>query len=125
MRSINRHVNLIFRMGERFLNGELAGSDISGRTAPLPELRDGEARNPAALATKPLHQLFFCSRRNTVEKVQCGFYSEMTVRHFYETLSERRPMEGDVSTRAREIRPMKGAFTDGYRLRSMPTPVIP
>jgi DNA-binding MarR family transcriptional regulator len=51
MRSINRHVNLLFRMGERFLNRELAGSGISSGTAPLLlELRDGEGRNPVALA---------------------------------------------------------------------------
>jgi len=51
MRSINRHVSLLFRMGERFLNRELAGSGISSGTAPLLlELRDGEARNPASLA---------------------------------------------------------------------------
>jgi hypothetical protein len=35
MWSINRHVSLVFRMGERFLNRELAGSGISNRTAPL------------------------------------------------------------------------------------------
>ncbi len=51
MRSINRHVSLLFRMGERFLNRELAGSGISSGTAPLLlELRDGEARNPITLA---------------------------------------------------------------------------
>ena len=51
MRPINRHVSLLFRMGERFLNRELAGSGISSGTAPLLlELRDGEARNPVALA---------------------------------------------------------------------------
>ena len=51
MRSINRHVSLLFRMGERFLNRQLAGSAISSGTAPLLlELRDGDARNPAALA---------------------------------------------------------------------------
>jgi DNA-binding MarR family transcriptional regulator len=51
MRSINRHVSLLFRMGERFLNRELAGSAASSGTAPLLlELRDGEARNPVALA---------------------------------------------------------------------------
>jgi len=51
MRSIKRHVSLLFRMGERFLNRELAGSGISSGTAPLLlELRDGEARNPVTLA---------------------------------------------------------------------------
>ena len=51
MRSINRHVSLLFRMGERFLNRELAGNGISSGTAPLLlELRDGEARSPVALA---------------------------------------------------------------------------
>jgi DNA-binding MarR family transcriptional regulator len=51
MRSINRHVSLLFRMGERFLNRELAGSGISSGTAPLLlELRDGAERNPASLA---------------------------------------------------------------------------
>ena len=51
MRSINRHVSLLFRMGERFLNRELAGSGISSGTAPLLlELRDGKACNPVALA---------------------------------------------------------------------------
>jgi DNA-binding MarR family transcriptional regulator len=51
MRAINRHVSLLFRMGERFLNSELAGSGISSGTAPLLlEIRDGEDRNPVALA---------------------------------------------------------------------------
>jgi len=51
MRSINRHVSLLFRMGERFLNRRLAGSGISSGTAPLLlELRDGAERSPAALA---------------------------------------------------------------------------
>lgn len=51
MRSINRHVSLLFRMGERFLNRELEGSGISSGTAPLLlELRDGENRNPVAIA---------------------------------------------------------------------------
>jgi DNA-binding MarR family transcriptional regulator len=51
IRPINRHVSLLFRMGERFLNRELAGSGISSGTAPLLlELRDGEVRNPVALA---------------------------------------------------------------------------
>ncbi len=51
MRSINRHVSLLFRMGERFLNRKLAGSGISSGTAPLLlELRGGEDRSPAALA---------------------------------------------------------------------------
>jgi DNA-binding MarR family transcriptional regulator len=51
MRSINRHVSLLFRMGERFLNRSLAGSGISSGTAPLLlELRDGGDRNPVALA---------------------------------------------------------------------------
>jgi DNA-binding MarR family transcriptional regulator len=51
MQSINRHVSLLFRMGERFLNHRLAGSGVSSGTAPLLlELRDGGDRNPAALA---------------------------------------------------------------------------
>lgn len=51
MRSINRHVSLLFRMGERFLNHRLAGSGVSSGTAPLLlELRAGGERNPAALA---------------------------------------------------------------------------
>jgi DNA-binding MarR family transcriptional regulator len=51
MKPINRHVSLLFRMGERFLNRELAGSGVSSGTAPLLlELRGGENRNPAALA---------------------------------------------------------------------------
>jgi DNA-binding MarR family transcriptional regulator len=51
MRSINRHVSLLFRMGERFLNRELAGSGISSGTAPLLlELRDGKDRSPVAIA---------------------------------------------------------------------------
>ncbi len=51
MRPINRHISLLFRMGERFLNRELAGSGISSGTAPLLlELRAGESRSPAALA---------------------------------------------------------------------------
>lgn len=52
MRPINRHVSLLFRMGERFLNHALEGSGISSGTAPLLlELRDGESRSPVALAT--------------------------------------------------------------------------
>jgi DNA-binding MarR family transcriptional regulator len=51
MRPINRHVSLLFRMGERFLNRELAGSSLSSGTAPLLlELRDGGNRSLAALA---------------------------------------------------------------------------
>ena len=51
MRSINRHVSLLFRMGERFLNRELADIGISSGTAPLLlELRAGAGRSPAALA---------------------------------------------------------------------------
>jgi DNA-binding MarR family transcriptional regulator len=51
MHPINRHVSLLFRMGERFLNHALAGSGISSGTAPLLlELRDGESRSPVALA---------------------------------------------------------------------------
>ena len=51
MRSINRHVSLLFRMGERFLNRKLAGSGISSGTAPLLlELRDGDQHNPVAIA---------------------------------------------------------------------------
>jgi DNA-binding MarR family transcriptional regulator len=51
VRSINRHISLLFRMGERFLNRKLAGSGISSGTAPLLlELRAGEGRSPAALA---------------------------------------------------------------------------
>jgi DNA-binding MarR family transcriptional regulator len=51
LRSINRHVSLLFRMGERFLNRELAGSGISSGTAPLLlELRDGGNSNPVAIA---------------------------------------------------------------------------
>ena len=51
MHPINRHVSLLFRMGERFLNRKLAGSGISSGTAPLLlELRDGGDRSPAALA---------------------------------------------------------------------------
>ncbi|GAP18864.1 MarR family winged helix-turn-helix transcriptional regulator [Levilinea saccharolytica] len=51
MRSINRHVSLLFRMGERFLNRRLAGSGITSGTAPLLlELRGGEGRSPAALS---------------------------------------------------------------------------
>ena len=50
MRPINRHVSLLFRMGERFLNHELASSGLSSGTAPLLlELRDGGNRSPAAL----------------------------------------------------------------------------
>ena len=52
MRSINGHVSLVFRMGERFLNRELVGNSISSGTAPLLlKLRDGEAPNPVALAS--------------------------------------------------------------------------
>lgn len=52
MPPINRHVSLLFRMGERFLNRKLAGTGISSGTAPLLlELRDGGERSPVALAT--------------------------------------------------------------------------
>ena len=51
MRPINRHVSLLFRMGERFLNRELAGSGLSSGTAPLLlELRDGGNRSLVAIA---------------------------------------------------------------------------
>jgi DNA-binding MarR family transcriptional regulator len=51
MRAINRHVSLLFRMGERFLNRKLAGSGVSSGTASLLlELREGGACNPAALS---------------------------------------------------------------------------
>ena len=51
MKPINRHVSLLFRMGERFLNRELAGSGVSSGTAPLLlELRDGGNRHPVAIA---------------------------------------------------------------------------
>lgn len=51
MRPINRHVSLLFRMGERFLNRELAGSGLSSGTAPLLlELRDGKDRSLVAIA---------------------------------------------------------------------------
>lgn len=51
MRSINRHVSLLFRMGERFINQRLEEIGVSSGTAPLLlELRDGGDRNPAALS---------------------------------------------------------------------------
>jgi DNA-binding MarR family transcriptional regulator len=51
MRSINRHVSLLFRMGERFLNRKLAGSGVSSGTAPLLlELRYKSGCTPSALA---------------------------------------------------------------------------
>jgi hypothetical protein len=51
MRSNNHHVSLLFRMGARFLNHELAGSGISSGTAPLLlELRASGERAPVALA---------------------------------------------------------------------------
>lgn len=51
MPPINRHVSQLFRMGERFLNRQLAGSGITSGTAPLLlELRDGAERSPGALA---------------------------------------------------------------------------
>ncbi len=51
MRSINRHVSLLFRMGERYVNRQLAGSDVSSGTGILLlELRDGGDRSPSALA---------------------------------------------------------------------------
>lgn len=51
MRPINRHVNLVIRMGERFINRKLAGTGVSSGTAMLLlELRDGGDRNPTALA---------------------------------------------------------------------------
>jgi len=51
IRSINRHVSLLFRMGERFLNREMAGSGISSGTAPLLlELRDAGNSTPVTIA---------------------------------------------------------------------------
>lgn len=51
MRSINRHVSLLFRMGERYVNRQLAGSGVSSGTGILLlELRDGGDRSPSALA---------------------------------------------------------------------------
>ena len=51
MQTINRRISLLFRMGERFLNRQLAGSGVSSGTAfLLLELRDGGDRNPTALA---------------------------------------------------------------------------
>ncbi len=51
MRSVNRHVALLFHMGERFVNRELAETGITSGTAPLLlELRDGGDRNPTGLA---------------------------------------------------------------------------
>jgi len=51
MRPINRHVSLLIRMGDRFINRQLAGSGVSSGTGViLLELRDGGKRNPAALA---------------------------------------------------------------------------
>lgn len=52
LQTINRHVSLLFRMGERFLNRSLAGTGVtSGTSTLLLELRDGEDRSPAALAS--------------------------------------------------------------------------
>lgn len=51
MRSINRHVSLMLRMGDRYINRKLAGSGVSSGTGILLlELRDGGERNPTALA---------------------------------------------------------------------------
>ncbi|MFN8466756.1 MAG: MarR family winged helix-turn-helix transcriptional regulator [Caldilineaceae bacterium] len=51
MRSINRHVSLLFRMGERYVNRKLVGSGVSSGTGILLlELRDGGDRSPSALA---------------------------------------------------------------------------
>jgi DNA-binding MarR family transcriptional regulator len=51
MQSINRHVSLVFRMGERYLNRKLAGQGVSSGTGNLLlELRDGGDRKPTALA---------------------------------------------------------------------------
>lgn len=51
MQPINRHISLLFRMGERYVNRKLTGSGVSSGTGILLlELRDGGDRNLTALA---------------------------------------------------------------------------
>ena len=51
MQSVNRHVSLLFRMGERYLNRQLRGTGVSSGTGILLiELRDGGPRHFAGLA---------------------------------------------------------------------------
>ncbi len=51
-RVINRHVALLFRMGERYLNRQLAGSGVTSGTAPLLlELREQGQRQLTTIAT--------------------------------------------------------------------------
>jgi DNA-binding MarR family transcriptional regulator len=51
VRTVNRHVSLLFRMGERHLNSHLDGTGVTSGTAPLLlELRAGGERPLSALA---------------------------------------------------------------------------
>ncbi len=50
-RTVNRHVSLLFRMGERYLNHHLDGTGVTSGTAPLLlELQAGGERQLSALA---------------------------------------------------------------------------
>ena len=54
MRSINRHVSLLFRMGERFLNRRYRGIPKIGQSAVF-ELFVAGLQNPVSLRSRLRH----------------------------------------------------------------------
>ena len=49
------------------------------------------SQSPSRVGNGARKSVIFVLAQKCGEKVQCGFYREMTVRHFYETLSKCRP----------------------------------